>query len=95
VHVGDKTFPLLWPPFAADITDAMAKGGNEVRVEIIGGRKNILGPLHTPWERWTGPAQFDPADAKWRTEYLLTDHGLMSPPMVELLAGDSLQAAGD
>jgi len=85
VHVGDETFPLLWPPYAADITDALAEGENEVLVEVIGGRKNILGPLHTPWQRWTGPRQFDPADENWQAEYLLTDHGLLSPPVVELL----------
>ena len=87
VHVGGRTFALPWPPFAADITDALVPGDNEVAVEVIGGRKNILGPLHTPWEAWTGPAQFDPDNPKWTNEYLLTDHGLMSPVVLEVLEG--------
>jgi len=85
VHVGEKAFPLLWPPYAVEITDALPEGESEVVVEVIGGRKNILGPLHTPWQQWTGPRQFDPADEKWQREYLLNDHGLIEPPVVELL----------
>jgi hypothetical protein len=86
IHAGGKTFVLPWAPFEADITDALVAGENDVWVEVIGGRKNILGPLHTPWERWTGPDQFDPNNSKWTDEYLLTDHGLMSPVVIETLA---------
>jgi len=85
LHVGAKTFVLPWPPFAADVTDALSPGDNEVIVEVIGGRKNILGPLHTPREHWTGPAQFDPNNPKWRREYYLTDHGLTKPILIEIL----------
>ncbi len=84
VHVGGQTFPLPWAPFEADITDAMSEGENEVIVEVIGGRKNTLGPLHTPWGRWTGPSEFLPGTKDWSDEYVLNDHGLMQPPVLEV-----------
>jgi len=77
--VGGRRFVLPWAPFSADITDALKEGENEVIVEIIGGRKNILGPLHTPWTSGTHPGKFYPTDKDWTDNYLLTDHGLMSP----------------
>ena len=84
-HVGGRAFVLPWAPFEADITDAMTADLNEVFIEVIGGRKNILGPLHTPWEAMTGPRQFDPSHGRWTHEYLLNDHGLNSPVIVETL----------
>ncbi len=86
LEVGGEQFVLPWAPFAADITDALVDGTNTVAIEVIGGRKNILGPLHTPWEAWTGPGEFDPNNAKWRYEYYLTDHGLMGSVVVETLS---------
>ncbi len=85
VHVGQQTFPLLWAPFEADITEALDKDETEVVVEVIGGRKNILGPLHTPWEPGTGPHSFSPDHPRWSFDYQLTDHGLMGPIIVEEL----------
>ncbi|KPK83847.1 MAG: hypothetical protein AMJ81_07150 [Phycisphaerae bacterium SM23_33] len=84
VHVGERTFVLAWPPMAADITEPLAAGG-DVAIEIIGGRKNILGPLHVPWLPWTGPGEFDPHHPQWTDEYLLNDHGLMAAPVFEIL----------
>lgn len=83
VEVNGQTFPLPWAPMEADITDALQAGTNEIVVEVIGGRKNILGPLHTPWEPWTGPGNFNPDHGKWTDAYLLTDHGLTAPVVVE------------
>ena len=85
IHVNEETFPLPWAPFAADITDALDEGENEVVVEVIGGRKNILGPLHTPWGPGTGPHSFSPDHPEWTLEYHLTEHGLMQAPVVEVL----------
>ena len=67
------------------IRDRLGAGTNQVAIEVIGGRHNILGPLHTPWEAWTGPGEFSPSNAKWRFEYYLNDHGLMGPVVVETL----------
>ena len=85
IHVGDETFVLPWPPMSADITEALTAGAEEVCVEVIGGRKNILGPLHTPWGGWTGPNHFSPHDEQWTDDYILNDHGLTAPPVFEIL----------
>ena len=66
------------------LKDGLTEGDNEVIVKVIGGRKNILGPLHRVWEGWTGPTQFEPGD-DWLEEYQLTDHGLLSPIVIETL----------
>jgi len=86
IHVNGEQFALPWAPFEADITEALEEGENEVAVEVIGGRKNILGPLHTPWGQGTGPHSFDPNHHQWTLEYHLTDHGLMAPVVVETLS---------
>lgn len=83
VHVGGQTYPLPWAPFEVDITDALGEGGNEVVVEVIGGRKNILGPLHTPWRQWTGPGEFYPSNPDWSRAYVLNDHGLTGGVVIE------------
>jgi hypothetical protein len=83
VHVNGRTFVLPWAPFGVEITDALTPGGNDIGVEIIGGRKNIMGPLHVPWQKMTGPGEFDPTNPKWTDDYLLWDHGLMGPVRVE------------
>jgi len=85
VHVNGREFVMPWAPFEADVTDALHEGINEIQVEVIGGRKNILGPLHVPWMSWTGPGEFDPGHPKWTDEYLLTDHGIVAPIKVQTL----------
>ncbi|MDY7009758.1 MAG: glycosyl hydrolase [Planctomycetota bacterium] len=85
IHVGDETFVLPWPPMSADITDSLAAEAHEICVEVIGGRKNILGPLHTPWGGWTGPNHFSPHDEQWTDEYILNDHGLTASPVFEIM----------
>ncbi len=85
-HVNGETFFMPWGPFAADITSALADGSNEIVVEVIGGRRNILGQLHTEWGQGTGPHSFDPNNGGWTREYQLTDHGVMCPFEVQTLA---------
>jgi len=85
IHVGDRTFVLPWPPFEVDITEALKRHTNEVLVEVIGGRKNILGPLHVPSQPRTGPETFSPDHPKWTRKYILNDHGLFRPIIVETL----------
>jgi hypothetical protein len=84
IHAGGEEFVLPWAPMEADITDALNDGDNTVDIEVIGGRKNILGPLHVPWGQWTGPGQFDPGHRAWTDEYLLNPHGLLQAPVVEV-----------
>jgi len=84
LHVNGKVFVLPWAPFEADVTSALRDGPNTVEIEVVGGRKNILGPLHTPWGMGTGPHSFSPDNGEWTFEYHLTDHGLMEPVVVEV-----------
>ena len=85
VHVGGETFILPWPPFEADITETLLSDINEVAVEIIGGRKNILGPLHVPWGPMTGPDSFSPENPNRTFGYQLNEHGLIEPIIIETL----------
>jgi hypothetical protein len=85
VRAGEKQFVLPWAPMAVELTEALADGDNEVTVEVIGGRKNILGPLHVPWKPWTGPGEFSPNNKEWTREYQLADHGLTEPVVLEQL----------
>jgi len=39
-----------------------------------------------PKEAWTGPGQFSPDHRSWQKDYLLFDHGLMSPVVVETVS---------
>ena len=83
VHAGGKEFVLPWAPMEVELTDALADGDNAVTLEVIGGRKNILGPMHVPWQSWTGPGHFDPNHKDWTEHYQLVDHGLTEAVIVE------------
>jgi len=85
---GLKT-PYLGPEWcdrvSACVEKALADGPNDLIVEVIGNRKNILGPLRAPWIGNTGPNSFEPDRPRWTTQYRLTHHGLMGPVVVETL----------
>ena len=83
VRAGGKQFVLPWAPMEVELTEALADGDNDLTVEVVGGRKNILGPLHVPWKPWTGPGEFSPNNKEWTREYQLADHGLMEAMVVE------------
>ena len=89
VHVGEQTFVLPWAPMRADITEALLRQNQsdceEIAIEVIGGRHNSFGPLHVPWEAWTGPEQFEPENKKWKQEYILHDMGLLAEPVIEIV----------
>jgi len=82
VIVNNKAIVLPWPPFEEDITEYLTEEQNQIEIEVIGGRRNTLGPLHTPKQPWTGPEEFSPDNPKWTSEYQLGDHGLMKPVMI-------------
>jgi len=83
VRAGGKEFVLPWAPMEVELTDALKDGDNAVTLEVIGGRKNILGPMHVPWLPWTGPGEFDPNNKGWTRHYQLVDHGLTEAVIVE------------
>ena len=86
IHVDGQTFFLPWKPFSADITDAIKNDRTTVTIEVIGGRKNILGPLHVPWDKkeQTTLECFSPGHPDWTDEYALNSHGLTGPVVIEL-----------
>ena len=65
-----------------DLTDLLEAGPVDLRIEVIGHRRNSHGPLHhaEKWPRWTGPAQFVTTGDEWIDEYQLVPCGLMAPP---------------
>jgi hypothetical protein len=83
IHVGEKSFVLPWAPFVADITEAINPAVKDIIVEVIGGRKNILGPLHVFNPKWIVPGCFSPNNEKWTFEYHLNHHGIGAAVVVE------------
>jgi len=45
---GEKAAVLMFAPFNADITEYLKNGGNEVKITLLSGNRNLLGPHHKP-----------------------------------------------
>ena len=73
---------IAWEPNEVDITDLVGEGATDLRLEVIGHRRNSHGPLHhaEKWPYWTGPAQFVTSGDQWVDGYQLVPCGLMEPP---------------
>ena len=75
-----------WEPQEVDITGFIPEGKSnaEIRVEVVGHRRNSHGPLHhaKKWPAWTGPNEFVTTGDKWTDEYQLVPCGLMKPPAI-------------
>ncbi len=75
-----------WDPPEVDITDFLpeAQGTVELRIEVIGHRRNSHGPLHHAelWPAWTGPGQFMTTGEQWTDGYGLVPCGLMAQPEI-------------
>jgi hypothetical protein len=73
---------IAWEPNEVDITDLVGEGAIDLRLEVIGHRRNSHGPLHhaEKWPYWTGPAQFVTAGEQWVDGYQLVPCGLMEAP---------------
>jgi hypothetical protein len=75
-----------WEPQEVDITGFIPEGKSnaEIRVEVVGHRRNSHGPLHhaKKWPAWTGPNEFVTTGDKWTDEYQLVPCGLMKPPSI-------------
>jgi hypothetical protein len=83
VTVNGKTAGVVaWEPNEVDITDCVDGGPAELRIEVIGHRRNSHGPLHLTekWPSWTGPGEFVASGKRWQDEYQLVPCGLMAAP---------------
>jgi hypothetical protein len=69
-----------------DITDALRPGSNRLEIEVMSGRRNLLGPLHLTdkYPPWTGPGQFVSSGDQWTDEYLSVPYGLMEAPVLSV-----------
>jgi hypothetical protein len=77
---------VAWPPYRVRITPALGPGSNEVAIEIVGSRRNLLGPLHLTekYPTWTGAGQFKTSGNEWTDEYVKLPYGLTEPPVISV-----------
>jgi hypothetical protein len=80
---------IAWEPNEVEITHLLGAGPADLRVEVIGHRRNSHGPLHgaEKWPRWTGPGQFITEGDQWRDAYQLVPCGLTAPPRLIVRRG--------
>ncbi len=71
-----------WEPNEVDITDFVNGDAAELRIEVIGHRRNSHGPHHLSekWPAWTGPNSFVSGGKGWIDGYQLVPVGLMKAP---------------
>ena len=81
VKVNGKSVGIIgWKPYELDVTPFISEGANQVEVVIVGSLKNLLGPLHTPWQKGIvtiGDFQQGPDVQPEGVLYDTLDYGLM------------------
>lgn len=79
---GQSAGIIGWAPNEVELTAWSGQGPLEVRIEILGHRRNSHGPLHyfEKWPIWTGPGHFTSVGAQWVAGYQLVPCGLMKAP---------------
>lgn len=45
---GEKAATLMFAPYSADITEYLKNGKNEIKITLLSGNRNLLGPHHKP-----------------------------------------------
>ena len=83
---GQEAGYAAWPPSQVDITRLLksGKGRYELRIEVLGHRRNSHGPLHHAKKHpaWTGPYEFVSSGKLWTDKYQLVPCGLTKPPEI-------------
>jgi hypothetical protein len=71
-----------WEPNEVELTDFVGNGRAELRIQVVGHRRNSHGPLHyfKKWPYWCAGDAFAPADHERIDAYQLVPCGLMKPP---------------
>ncbi len=83
VLVNGKSAGVIgWEPNEVDITDLLDGKPAELRIEVIGHRRNSHGPFHIKekWPVWTGPDTYMRSGEHWFEGYQLVPCGLMKAP---------------
>lgn len=72
-----------WAPYELDITDFCKENSIDLRIEVLGHRRNSHGPFHLneKWPEWTGPGSFYSQDVE---KYQLVPCGLLAQPKVAI-----------
>lgn len=81
---------LLWPPYEADVTQAVMEG-SALEVDVILTRRNTFGPLHllpTLAESYT-PEHFITEGTAFSEAYCLIPSGLLQAPVLEIRRSDA------
>ena len=76
IHNGTRIAKLC-RPYKFDLTDTIKAGRNELQIQLIPGRKNILGPLHVERALIVEPDDFRFDSPFWQEDYQLHTYGLM------------------
>ncbi|MBQ6788027.1 MAG: hypothetical protein IJO85_09925 [Lachnospiraceae bacterium] len=85
VHIGDYTYEIPWDMGETiDITEALIKGENRIRIEVLGSPRNMLGPFHykETYPKNTNDAVFSPDDEHYASEYHVVPYGLLETPQI-------------
>jgi len=86
VSGGEELAVLCWPPYEADITEAVRNGAIDLGIHVIGSRRNCFGPLHQapPEPAWVGPGNFVTEGNAWQEAYNLRPCGLLAAPWLSV-----------
>lgn len=84
---GEKAAVLMFAPFNSDITEYLKNGENEVKITLLSGNRNLLGPHHKPQGEIysVGPSTFtdkygwadDKSQPVWTDNYSLVKLGIV------------------
>lgn len=84
---GEKAAVLMFAPFNADITEYLKNGGNELKITLLSGNRNLLGPHHKPQGEIynVGPSTFtdkhgwadDKSKPAWTDDYGFVKFGIV------------------
>jgi hypothetical protein len=76
-RLNNKTLKaIVWHPYIIDVTRPIRNGVNNLRLEIIGSLRNLLGPHHNCniYQKFTGPSSFNKKEY-WVDGYTLVPFG--------------------
>lgn len=83
---GNEVGIIAWEPQEIDLTDFLNNGHSELRIEVLGHRRNSHGPLHYIEKQpiWTGPYEMSPSEKDSVEHYQLVPCGLLADPLLEV-----------
>lgn len=85
VHIGEFSYEIPWDiGETIDVTEALSKGENRIRIEVVGSPRNMLGPFHYKeiYPKNTNDAVFSPDDEHYASEYHVVPYGLLKAPQI-------------